>query len=144
MGNTKDMLLALSRVMAVGLFFVSGLSKIPGYQHNLDQMLQNGVPGFFLPLVILLEVGGGIAIAAGFLTRFTSVFMCVFSVLAGFLFYQGYSYEHLIVWLKNISCAAGFLMLALNTDQGTWSVDHYLKRFLGRESGPETVCAQAR
>lgn len=129
MHNSRDFFYALSRLMAVSLFFVSGLSKITDYQHNIDVMAQNHVPAFFLPLVILLEVGGGIAIAIGFLTRFTSVFMCIFSVLAGFLFYQGYSYEHLIVWLKNISCAAGFLMLALNSDQGRWSVDTYIKRY---------------
>lgn len=129
MQNSRDFLYALSRLMAVGLFFVSGMSKITEYQHNVDIMAQNHVPGFFLPLVILLEVAGGVAIAIGFLTRFTSVFMCVFSVVAGFLFYKGYSYEHLIVWLKNISCAAGFLMLALNRDQGRWSVDTYIKRY---------------
>ncbi|WAH61593.1 DoxX family membrane protein (plasmid) [Pseudomonas silvicola] len=72
--------------MAVGLFFASGLDKITHYADNLQTMANNGVPAFFLPLVILLEVGAVMAIAFGFLTRFGH-FMAVFSVLAGFLFY---------------------------------------------------------
>ncbi|QGY31817.1 DoxX family protein [Pantoea cypripedii] len=131
MNQSKDLLSVLGRVMAVGLFFTSGVDKISHYSDNLQLMASNNVPGFFLPLVILLEVGGGLAIALGFLTRFTAIFMAVFSVVAGFLFYQGYSYAHLMVWLKNISCAAGFLLLCLHGG-GKWSLDHVLQRRFAR------------
>lgn len=131
MSQSKDLLAVLGRVMAVGLFFASGLDKITHYAGNLQTMADNGVPAFFLPLVILLEVGGGMAIALGFLTRFTSIFMAVFSVIAGFLFYQGYSHAHLMVWLKNISCAAGFLMLCLHGG-GKWSLDHLIQQRFAR------------
>ncbi|AIR01492.1 DoxX family protein [Pluralibacter gergoviae] len=131
MDNNKAFFSLLARIMAVGLFFTSGVDKIFNYGSNLDLMASNGVPGFFLPLVILLEVGGGLAIACGFLTRFTSLFMAVFSVLAGFLFYQGYSHAHLMVWLKNISCAAGFVLLCVHGG-GKWSIDYWLQRQLKR------------
>ena len=131
MSQSKDLLAVLGRVMAVGLFFASGLDKITHYTDNLQTMADNGVPAFFLPLVILLEVGGGVAVALGFLTRFTSIFMAVFSVIAGFLFYQGYSHAHLMVWLKNISCAAGFLMLCLHGG-GKWSLDHLIQQRFAR------------
>ncbi|MDO6407066.1 MAG: DoxX family protein [Pantoea sp.] len=131
MNQSKDFVSVLVRVMAVGLFFTSGLDKISHYSDNLQLMADNHVPGFFLPLVILLEVGGGAAIALGFLTRFTAIFMAVFSVVAGFLFYQGYSHAHLMVWLKNISCAAAFLLLCLHGG-GKWSLDHLIQRRLAR------------
>lgn len=126
MKGSVDFFNLVSRILAVGLFFVSGIGKITAYGTNLDLMTQNHVPAFFLPLVILLEVGGSIAIVFGFLTRFTSAFMAVFSIAAGILFYQGYSHEHLIVWLKNASCAAGFLMLVLY-GPGRYSIDYWLK-----------------
>jgi len=131
MSRSISLFALLSRVMAVGLFFVSGLDKITHYATNLELMAANGVPAFFLPLVILLEVGGGLAIALGFLTRFTAVFMALFSVAAGFLFYQGYSHAHLMVWLKNISCAAAFLLLCLHGG-GRWSLDHLIQQRFAR------------
>ncbi|KAB7894650.1 DoxX family membrane protein [Rouxiella sp. S1S-2] len=115
----------IARILAVGLFFTSGTEKIFQYSENVSTMAQNGVPALFLPLVILLEVGGSIAIACGFLTRFTSVFMAAFSIIAGFLFYQGFTLPHLIVWLKNASCAAGFILLVIN-GPGHWSVDYWI------------------
>lgn len=130
MNKTSDFAYVVARILAVGLFFTSGAEKIANYADNLSLMTQNNVPGFFLPLVILLEVGGGIAIAFGFLTRFTSLFMALFSIVAGFLFYQGYSQPHLMVWLKNASCAAGFLLLVLN-GPGRWSLDHLISTRLG-------------
>lgn len=135
MNQSEDLFALLGRIMAVGLFFTSGLDKIGHYPQNLQIMAANGVPGFFLPLVILLEVGGGIAIALGFLTRFTAIFMALFSVIAGFLFYQGYSHAHLMVWLKNISCAAGFLLLWLHGG-GKWSLDYLIQQRFVRSRIP--------
>ncbi|CAM3742439.1 DoxX family protein [Rouxiella silvae] len=120
----------VARILSVGLFFTSGVEKIVQYSENVSTMAQNGVPAFFLPLVILLEVGGSIAIACGFLTRFTSVFMAAFSIIAGFLFYQGFTLPHLIVWLKNASCAAGFILLVIN-GPGRWSLDHWISTRFG-------------
>jgi putative oxidoreductase len=126
MNRYSDAICTLARILAVGLFFTSGVDKVFNYHDNLILMAENHVPAFFLPLVILLEVGGGLAIVFGFLTRFTSVFMAIFSIAAGFLFYQGYSHAHLMVWLKNASCAAGFILLALN-GPGRLSLDYLLR-----------------
>ncbi|MCA0425278.1 MAG: DoxX family protein [Proteobacteria bacterium] len=139
----EETLFVFSRFMAVGLFFVSGVGKITDYDGTLALMAQNGVPGWLLPLVILLEVGGSIAIAVGFLTRFTSAFMCVFSILAGILFYNGYTHEHLIVWLKNTSCAAGFLLLALGADKGSWNIDTLVRKYLAGHRGGVLVAHPA-
>jgi len=118
----------IARILAVGLFFTSGIDKLFHYPENLTLMTNNHVPTFFLPLVILLEVGGSLAIALGFLTRFTALFMAIFSLLAALLFYQGWSYEHLIVWLKNASCAAGFILLVIQ-GAGRFSLDHWFSSY---------------
>ena len=125
MQGTHAFFSVIARLLAVGLFFASGLDKLMHYPDNVALMAEHHVPRFFLPLVILLEVGGGVAIMFGFLTRFTSVFIAIFSILAGILFYQGFSHEHLMVWLKNASCAAGFILLALH-GPGRFSLDYWL------------------
>ena len=73
MRNLKNGIWALSRLFAVGLFFISGLDKITHYDENIILMREHHVSGYLLPLVILLEVVGSIAITAGFLTRFTCI-----------------------------------------------------------------------
>ncbi len=50
-----------------------------------------GVPGFMLPLVILLEFGGGLAILFGFLTRTTALFTAGFTLLTAFLFHSNFA-----------------------------------------------------
>lgn len=54
------------------LFITAGWGKITGYAGTQQYMEAMGVPGFMLPLVILLEFGGGLAILFGFLTRTTT------------------------------------------------------------------------
>lgn len=128
MSNVKNGIWVLSRLFAVGLYFTSGLDKITHYDENINLMREHHVSGYFLPLVILLEAAGSIAITAGFLTRFTSVFMVILSIMSDFLFYPGYSHAHLMVWLKNISCCAGFLLLIIH-GAGNWSLDNWLKKY---------------
>ena len=43
-------------------------AKITGYAGTQQYMEAMGVPGFLLPLTILLEFGGGPAVLFGFLT----------------------------------------------------------------------------
>lgn len=128
MRKVKNSIWALSRLFAVGLFFTSGLDKITGYEENLIFMREHGVSAYFLPWVILLEIAGSICITIGFLTRFISAFLAIFSVTSALLFYPEYSHAHLMIWLKNISCCAGFLMLLIH-GAGEWSVDNWLKSF---------------
>ncbi|PIJ45568.1 DoxX family protein [Tatumella sp. OPLPL6] len=124
MQSSTALFYVIARILAVGLFFTSGIDKLFHYSENLALMTDNQVPTFFLPLVILLEVGGSLAIALGFLTRFTAFFMAIFSILAAILFYQGWSYQHLIVWLKNASCAAGLILLVIQ-GAGRFSLDYW-------------------
>ena len=44
-----------------------------------------------LPLVILLEFGGGLAILFGFLTRTTALFTAGFTLLTAFLFHSNFA-----------------------------------------------------
>ena len=51
------------------IFIISGWSKVTGYAATQGYMAAFGVPGELLPLVIALELGGGLAILAGIVTR---------------------------------------------------------------------------
>ncbi len=65
--------------------------KITGYAGTQQYMEAMGVPGALLPLTILLEFGGGLAILFGFLTRTTALFTAGFTLLTAFLFHSNFA-----------------------------------------------------
>lgn len=120
--------LLLARILMPVLFIVAGWGKITGYAGTQQYMESMGVPGFFLPLVILLEFGGGLAILFGFLTRFTALFTAGFTLLTAFLFHDNFAEGvNQIMFMKNMTIAGGFLLLAL-TGPGAYSIDHLLRK----------------
>jgi putative oxidoreductase len=87
-----------------------------------------GVPGFMLPLVILLEFGGGLAILFGFLTRFTALFTAGFTILTAFLFHSNFAEGvNQLMFMKNLSIAGGFLVLGL-VGPGAYSIDRLISK----------------
>ena len=69
-------------------------------------------------IAIVIELGGGLAVVFGFLTRWAALALAVFSVVAAFIFhaYWGVPAEQVMMqqinFWKNISIAGGFLVLA--------------------------------
>jgi putative oxidoreductase len=95
------------------LFLVSGFSKIMGYAGTQGYMAAKGLPGALLPLVILLEVGGGLALVVGFQTRWVALALAIFSVLVGLIFHLVPGDQmQMISFMKNLSIAGGLLVLA--------------------------------
>ena len=105
------------------IFIISGLGKIAGYAGTQQYMEAMGVPGGLLPLVIALEVGGGLAILAGWFTRPAAVALAGFSIVSAALFHANLGDQmQFINFFKNIAIAGGFLALAAN-GAGAWSLD---------------------
>ncbi|MGO9513027.1 MAG: DoxX family protein [Steroidobacteraceae bacterium] len=105
----------IGRVLIATLFVLSGWSKIGGYTGIQTYMQHAGVPGGLLPLVILLELGGGIAIIIGLYTRPVALLLAGFCILAGLLFHAGSADQmQQIMFLKNLGLAGGFLFLVAN------------------------------
>lgn len=51
----------IARIFLAQIFLLSGIFKIGGYAGTQGYMEAMGVPGMLLPLVIALEIGGGLA-----------------------------------------------------------------------------------
>ena len=102
------------------IFILSGWGKLAAFAGTQQYMEAAGVPGALLPLVIALEFGGGLAIAAGAFTRWIALAIAAFAVLSAALFH-GAPAEAIAFW-KNIAIAGGFLSLAAH-GAGAWSLD---------------------
>jgi putative oxidoreductase len=121
--NLKNPLDLAGRVLLAAIFLLAGLQKVGGYDGTAAYMASVGVPGALLPAVIALEIGGALAIIAGFQTRLVAILLAGFSGVAALLFHANFADPmQSILFLKNLSIAGGFLVLAAN-GPGAWSVD---------------------
>ena len=114
----------VGRFALSAIFVLSGFAKLgAGYEGTQGYMEAMGVPGGLLPLVIFAEIVGGLAVAAGLLTRWAALGLAVFSVASAFLFhFQLADQMQFINFFKNIAIAGGFLVLAAQ-GAGRFSVD---------------------
>ena len=119
------------RCALAALFLLAGIGKISGYEGTAAYMSSMGVPALLLPLVIALEVGGAVAVIAGFQAKLTALALAGFSLASAVLFHNnlGDQTQFIMFW-KNVGLAGGFLLLAVH-GAGPFSVD-------ARRAGPAT------
>lgn len=123
-----DKLQALSapigRLFLSMIFIFSGFNKITGYAGTQGYMESMGVPGMLLPLVIAVELFGGLAILFGFKARFVAILLVGFSIISALLFHQFWIDEsQMNPFMKNIAMAGGFLMIFAH-GAGAYSIDN--------------------
>ena len=111
------------RVLMSSIFIMAGINKISGYAGTQGYMESVGVPGALLPLVILLEIGGGLAILLGWKTRIAAFLLAGFTVLSALIFHANFSDQmQSILFMKNMAMAGGLLFLVAG-GISAWSLD---------------------
>lgn len=116
------------RVFIALIFVVAGWGKIAGYAGTQAYMESMGVPGMMLPLVIALELGGGLLIIAGFQTRIVAFLLSGFCLVTAALFHNNFADQmQSILFMKNVAIAGGLLFLVVH-GAGVFSVDSKLKK----------------
>lgn len=106
-------IILLARVLLAQVFFLAGIGKLgAGYAATQGYMAAMGVPGFLLPLVIALEIGGGLALALGVKARWVALLLAGFSVASALLFHlEPGNSQQMIQLTKNLAMAGGLLMV---------------------------------
>jgi len=113
----------VGRLLLAAIFIQSGWGKIGGYEGAVAYMAKAGVPGTLLPVVIAVELLGGLLIAIGWQTRLVAVGMAIFTLLAAYFFHTNFGDRNQAIhFMKNLAIAGGFLVLAAG-GPGGWSVD---------------------
>lgn len=120
MTNALTYAAPLARVLLSFMFIMSGFQKITGYAGTQGYMEMMGVPGALLPLAILVEVVGGIALLVGFQARIAALLLAGFAIVSGVLFHLIPSFgmedamaaqAQMISFMKNVTIAGGMLMV---------------------------------
>ena len=104
--KTQPILFLGGRALMSVIFLVAGISKISAYAATQGYMESVGIPGALLPLVIVLEIGGGLALLLGVSARLAAVALAGFSIVSAVLFHADFGDQtQSIMFLKNLALA---------------------------------------
>jgi len=124
MKHLQDLAAPIGRILLALMFVLAGLNKISGYSGMQGYMDSMGVPGALLPLVIALEVVGGLILMLGWHTRLTAFLLAGFTLLATLIFHSNLSDQtQFLFFMKNLSIAGGLLMV-VSHGAGPYSIDN--------------------
>jgi putative oxidoreductase len=113
----------VARVLLAHIFVLAGLNKIGGYADTQAYMDAMGVPGILLPLVIILELAGGLALIVGWQTRWAAYALAVFTAVAAVIFHSDFGQQvQMILFMKNWAMVGGLLLLGVY-GAGAYSLD---------------------
>jgi len=113
------------RVMIALIFVLAGLSKISAIEVTQGYMEAMGLSGILIYPTILFEVAAGLAIIAGFRTRYVALALAGFSLLSALIFHNQLGDQmQFILFMKNVAMAGGFLFLA-RYGAGELSMDNH-------------------
>ena len=111
-GPAKDFSAPIGRFLLSMIFVMSGFGKISAYEGTQGYMEAMGVPGALLPLVIITEIIGGLAIILGWKTEIAAIALAGFSIVSAIFFHTNFADQiQMIMFMKNIAIAGGFLLL---------------------------------
>jgi len=123
MGVIYNLFDVVGRILIAAVFLQAGLGKVESYVATSQYMAAQGVSPMLLPLVIILEVAGSVAIILGWRTRLFSLALAGFCVLAALLFHSNFADPtQSIMFMKDLSIAGGFLIVFAR-GAGGFSVD---------------------
>jgi putative oxidoreductase len=128
MQKLKDFVALVGRLLLAWIFVMEGWTKIGAWNDTIGYMQAFGVSGYLLPLVILTELGGGLCVAAGFLTRLAAIALAGFCLLTALIFHRNFGdMNEVVSFNKDLALAGGFLILAA-FGAGGWSVDAWWRK----------------
>ncbi|MGO4738179.1 DoxX family protein [Bosea sp. 2KB_26] len=102
----------VGRILLALMFVLAGYSKISGYAGTQQYMASAGVPAILLPLVIAVELLGGLMVVLGWKTRLAALALAGFTLAATLLFHMNWAQPmQQLLFMKNLSIVGGFLVL---------------------------------
>ncbi|AIO30618.1 SURF4 family protein [Burkholderia cenocepacia] len=115
----------LGRILIGAPFAMSGLGKLGAYGATVGYIAAMGLPVPPLAFVVsvLVELGGGLLLIAGYRARMVALALAVFSVVTALVFHHNFADQNqMIHFLKNWMMAGGLLQIAC-FGAGAFSLD---------------------
>ena len=118
---------AIGRILLSSLFLIEGVRKFFFQEETIMYMEDYGVPEILFFPSVILEVLFPILLIIGYKTRFSASIMALFTLTVAIIFHTNFENQmELIIFLKDIAIAGGFLIIAANEPK-ICSIDYFLK-----------------
>jgi putative oxidoreductase len=114
------------RVLIGVPFALSGLSKLAAIGPTTEMIRAAGLPfpTLALALSVVVELGGGLLLVAGFQTRIAAAVLALFSLATAVSFHSNFADQNqMIHFLKNVMMAGGLLQIVA-FGAGAFSMDN--------------------
>ena len=102
----------VGRILVAAIFILSGLGKIGAPAATQGYIAAMGLPAPLLAYIgaIVVELGGGLLLLAGYRTKLVAAALAVFSIVTAFVFHHALADQNqMIHFLKNFAMAGGLL-----------------------------------
>ena len=117
----------LGRILLSSLFLIEGVRKFFFQEETIMYMEEYGVPEILFFPSLILEILFPILLIIGYKTRFSALIMALFTLTVALIFHTNFDNQmELIMFLKDIAIAGGFLIIAANEPK-ICSLDYFLK-----------------
>ena len=131
----EKFLVTAGRVLLGIYFILPGITKVTNFEGNSQYMADHGmvmIP-FFLVLTIIIQLGGGFAMVAGYQTKIVAFILAGLTLVISLVMHDFWTMEPGLQtshetqnFVKNMAIMAG-LMVAGGLGGGAWSLDNRFK-----------------
>jgi putative oxidoreductase len=135
MNSANDVTTLAGRILISVMFLISGFFKVGGYAQIVGYAtaVHLPAPGVAIALAAAVELACGLAILAGFKTRFAAWLLFLYLIPVTYFFHNFWAVQgqeqqtQMVNFLKNVAIMGGLLVLSVN-GAGAYSADRALAK----------------
>lgn len=118
----KNLLLLIGRIGISSLFIWAGFAKIRQWRGTVEYMKSRKIPwiGFSLPVAILVQIVGGLAVLLGYEIHFATILLIIFTIPAAVIFHDFWHFEDEMrtiektFFMKDMAIIGGLFLLLVS------------------------------
>jgi putative oxidoreductase len=124
----QNFILLIARVALTLAFIATGIGKLTAYAAAAKLLVAHGLAPGLLPLMLAIELGGGLAVLVGLFTRAAAWVLFAYTLVVAMAFHADLAnQQQLLEFLRSFAIAGGFLVLAVH-GAGRLSLDAWRRR----------------
>ena len=130
MTGLKDIVLLVGRLLLALIFVHEGYTLVTHFAGGAAYMAEQGISLPLFVMVIALQLGAGLALVVGLLTRLGALGLGLFCVATAFMFHTNFADQNeLLHFEKDLGIAGGMFTLIV-AGAGAISLDHFVEPWL--------------